>query len=783
MMFAGLVLGAPGWLAWAVLLAAIALGVLVWAYAQAGSSGAVRTIAGLLKAAGILALALCLVEPLLSGMRPRKGSNLFLVVADNSRSLGIHDRGSRDSRGEAMQKQLASETTWQTRLGQDFDVRRYAFDTRLQPLKDFAAIDLQGESSALASSLASLGERFQDRPIAGILLFTDGNATDISEAVDWKSLPPVFPVVLGSDAPLADVSVVRATVSQTNFEAAPVAIAAELECFDIGQRAVVLRILDEDGKEIERRTIQNVVSGEPLVERFQLKPEKPGISFYTVQARLAGEEQLADDAPQTAEAALANNSRLITVDRGGGPYRVLYVSGRPNWEFKFLRRALQEDDEVDLVGLVRVARQEPKFTFRGRDGERTNPIFRGFGNQGDEEAENYNEPVLLRLGTEDREELRGGFPKGEEELFGYHAIIFDDIEAAFFTQEQMSLVQSFVSQRGGGFLMLGGPDSFAQGKFARTPVGELLPVYLDRSPAVAATEGYRLMLTREGWLQPWVRVRPTEHDETKRLAEMPSFQSLSRASAVKPGAAVLASVHAPAGSPQPALVEQPFGRGRAGALLLGDLWRWNLHRAEGAESDLEKSWRQTVRWLVADVPQRVEVEARRPGGSSNLPLELVVLSRDEGYLPLDNAAVAIRVHTPDNREIELTAEPSDKAAGEYRATFAPRLPGAYRATVTVRNPDESDVGQREVGWAVEPATDEFRTLRANRALLEKIAADSGGEVVRLDRLDQFVASLPNRKIPIVEAWNFPLWHQWGVFVFAAACLIGEWGLRRWKGLP
>ena len=140
MMFAGLVLGAPGWLAWAVLLAAIALGVLVWAYAQAGSSGAVRTIAGLLKAAGILALALCLVEPLLSGMRPRKGSNLFLVVADNSRSLGIHDRGSRDSRGEAMQKQLASETTWQTRLGQDFDVRRYAFDTRLQPLKDFAAI-------------------------------------------------------------------------------------------------------------------------------------------------------------------------------------------------------------------------------------------------------------------------------------------------------------------------------------------------------------------------------------------------------------------------------------------------------------------------------------------------------------------------------------------------------------------------------------------------------------------------------------------------------------------
>ena len=37
-----------------------------------------------------------------------------------------------------------------------------------------------------------------------------------------------------------------------------------------------------------------------------------------------------------------------------------------------------------------------------------------------------------------------------------------------------------MSRRGGGLLMLGGPDSFADGKYDRTPVGELLPVYLNR---------------------------------------------------------------------------------------------------------------------------------------------------------------------------------------------------------------------------------------------------------------------------------------------------------------
>ena len=78
--------------------------------------------------------------------------------------------------------------------------------------------------------------------------------------------------------------------------------------------------------------------------------------------------------------------------------------------------------------------------------------------------------------------------------------------------------------------MLGGPDSFADGKYDRTPVGELLPVYLNRPGRGPGDEArdYRLVLTREGWLQPWVRTRKTEDEERKRLAAMPPFQTLSR---------------------------------------------------------------------------------------------------------------------------------------------------------------------------------------------------------------------------------------------------------------
>ncbi|HEY1068278.1 MAG TPA: glutamine amidotransferase [Pirellulales bacterium] len=781
-----IILGARDWLPAAVALGVVALGVLIWAYTRVAAPSAVRLVCLLLKSAAILLLATCLADPLYVGSRPRPGSNLFLVVADDSRSLQLTDQVGSQSRGALVKDSLNREGGWLTRLSQDFDVRRYTFDSTLQPRNDFSDLAFAGEASSLRNALASLGERFRGQPVAGILLLTDGNATDLVEDSQsnsaWKDLPPVYPVPLASDSPSLDVNLKQAVVSQTNFEAAPVTITVEIETQAISNRKVVVRVLNEKREEVERRTLNVTKPGELLSQRFLIKPDEPGVSFYHVHAALEGEVDLPPDSTRSVEATLANNQRLATVDRGGGPYRVLYVSGLPNWEFKFLRRAVSKDDEVDLVGLVRIAKKEAKFTFRDSN-DRSNPLFRGFEKKDDDAAEQYNEPVLLRLGTEDKEELQGGFPKDAAEMYRYHAVILDDVEAGFFTQDQLSLLQQFVSQRGGGLLMMGGKDSFGEGGYARTPIAEALPVYLDRTGSQSGDETYRLKLTREGWLQPWIRVRSNEPDEQERLAGMPAFRSLNAIDAIKPGASVLAEVEVGAEGVRPALVVQPFGRGRVGALLIGDLWRWDLRRPDPKESDLEKAWRQTVRWLVADVPQPVEVETRRSGGAGLPAREIVVRVRDEKFSPLDNAQASVTVATPDLREISLVAESSDQAAGEYRATFTPRAAGAYRAKIVATAPDGSEVGSREVGWAVEPETEEFRRLAGDRALLERIAQDTQGEVVSLASLDAFVSGLPNRKIPHVETWSYPLWHQWSVLTIAFACLLGEWGLRRWKGLP
>jgi uncharacterized membrane protein len=758
------------------------IALIVWSYRSARQRGGWRGVAAGFKGLGILILAACLLEPLISTTRPVPGSNVFLVLADNSRSLQLTDRGETASRGQMLQGALGDEAEWLARLGQDFDVRRYAFDTVLRPLSSFRELTFEGDASAVYDSLASIAERFRGRPVAGILLLSDGNATDLGSAVrDWKVLPPVYTVPLGSDKPLLDLAVSQVQVTQTNFEAAPVTITATIEGRSLAGKEVGVRVLDENEKELERRDGLYIADGEPRVERFLIRPERPGISFFSVQSYLKGEEQAAQRGASSQETTLANNRRIAVVDRGGGPYRVLYVGGRPNWEFKFLRRAIDEDDEVRLVGLVRIAKREPTFQFLGRSGERTNPLFRGFGNQSDEQAEQYDQPVLKRIHTEG-DELRGGFPKSADDLFLYHALILDDVESSFFNADQLSLIQQFVSRRGGGLLMLGGKDSFFEGGYQRGAVGEMLPVYLDRLPESSPAGGYRLLLTREGWLQPWVRLRSNEADEQARLESMPEFKTVNRVDRIKPGAQILAQVMSAGGMPVPALVVQQFGRGRTAALLIGDLWRWHLRRADPTESDLDKAWRQTVRWLVSDVPGRVEVETNPLAGTAVPTVQINVRARDRQFELLDNAGVTLRVETPDQRKIELVVEPG-REAGRYETTFAARVPGIYRGTVTVTAPDGSEVGSRETGWVVEPQTEEFRTLAVNRSALERISQETGGESIALARLDDFVASLPNRKIPIVETKPLELWHRWQVLCLAMSCLVLEWGIRRWKGLP
>ena len=802
-----LIFGSQPWLVWAAALFLLGFVLVVWRSWNARTEGAARWLAPLFKLFGLLLLAICTLEPLWSGQRVSPGANLFLILADDSQSLTIKDPGAEETRGEQLKKLLVAEDApWQVRLAQDFDLRRYVFDSRLQNVTDFTRLEFRGSQSSLTGVLNGLKDRFRDRPLAGVLLFTDGIATDSKQATfNPQGLPPVYPVVMGIaslDHPVPDLAVSHLTITSTAFEDAPVTIQADVVQTSLPKATVTAQVVDDTGAIVKELTQSFTGDGTPLPFRFQIRPTKPGLSFFEVRVRTEDEAKRTRSSGKTApaptgtgltlpvvdptsiESTLSNKRRLIAVDRGSAKYRILYLCGRPNWEFKFLRRAIEADEQVQLTGVIRIARKEPKFDWRSKAGEVSNPLFRGFEGK-TEETERYDQPVLVRLNTKTPDELIEGFPKTAEDLYQFHAVIIDDLEADFFSPDQHALLERFVSERGGGLLMLGGAESFRQGGYEKTPVGRMLPVSLE-APAVAATPtGYRLLLTREGWLQPWARLRSTETEEQLRLAEMPGFVTVNRVGHIKPGATVIAEVADPSGQKHPALAVQTFGRGRCASLLIGDLWRWQIDRtdAQREKDDLGKAWRQTLRWLIADVPDRIELKtvARDDLGQPLMRVEARIRTKE--FQPQDNAAVQMTVQLPDGTIATQPAEPSLLEAGLYESTFASRQAGPYRASVEVVDRDGQPLGRAESGWATDPAADEFARVTPNVELLERIARQTSGEVVAMNQLDAFVRSLPNREAPLTEAYSIPLWHQPWMLALIVMSLCAEWGLRRWKGMP
>ena len=805
MNIASLVWGDPRWIAPAVAIAAVGIFVALWVSRRRLAALGLATFCRVL---GFLLICACLINPLWSSARPRRGANVLAVITDVSRSHLVTVDGEQ-TRADLLKNilnrgELTEPNGWINRIAQDFELQRYIVSDRLQRVDTFENQEFDQPASNLCSALEQLQQRFAGQPLAGIVLLSDGNATDDFESLDaLKTLAPVYPVIINDESSAADVAIGNVTVNQTAFDDAPVTIQVQTRHSNSGGKQVRLTLLDDQGVPLETKT---QAADEESPVRFEARPATGGTVFYKVKAELLDEkDQLVKD-----EATTVNNERLVAVDRGSDKRRVLYVSGRPNWEFKFLRRAVETDPQTELVGLIRIAKKEAKFDFRGRDGETSNSLFRGFDETEQELAEEYDEPVMIRLGTKDESELQGGFPEDAEELFAYDAIIIDDLEARFFLADQLQLIYEFVSKRGGGFLMMGGQESFRQGEYDRTPIGELLPVDLHKD--VPGPEGpVQLSITREGWLQPWVRLRSNEEAERKRVSEMPGFVTLNATSFIRPGAVVMSKVSDSGGNEFPALVTQRFGRGRSAALCIGDFWRWRMNEGrrrlqdyslqmldptsspvlpgDQPEEDLNdhaRACRQMVRWLVGDVPKRLDVSVK-PDPSLGLgTVRLVADIKGKDFDVREDADVQFVVTKPDGEQVEITGEPSEDILGRFEVVMSAVEAGPYTAAVKATLND-SEEGPEElaasVGWASQPDQEEMASVAVNKRFLTSVAETTGGRVVSIEELDSFVDDLSRSDAPLVEVWSWPIWHQWWIFGIAVGCFVTDWTIRRRNGLP
>jgi hypothetical protein len=357
------------------------------------------------------------------------------------------------------------------------------------------------------------------------------------------------------------------------------------------------------------------------------------------------------------------------------------------------------------------------------------------------------------------------------------------VEASFFTVEQLRMLADFVSVRGGGLLALGGRRALAEGGYAGTPMADALPVEL--GPAAGSDSGateIALTPTASGVLHPATQLAATDSATAALWRQMPPLTTVNEVGRAKAGATVLLEGRAVGDrSARPTLVFQRYGRGKAVTFAVQDSWLWQMHQMVSVEDQRHETfWRQLLRWLVSDVPSRVDVAAAADGAiDEGIPLRVAV--SDSAYVRANGAFVRAEVVSPKG---ERTALPFDWATdrdGEYSATMVPGENGVHTVNVTAvvgRDTIRSSAGYVRVA---EP-TAEYFGAEMRPALLRQIADETGGRYYRASEASRLAEDIVYTRSGATEVQRLDLWDMPILFALLLGSLGAEWLYRRRRGL-
>lgn len=660
------------------------------------------------------------------------------VLLDHSRSMGIVDAGGArrlDAAVAAIRDELMPA------LAGDVQVELWGIGERLAPV-DLAAVRPEARWSDLTGALGEVEKRYAERPVAGIVLVSDGADTGAA-APRAPAGSPVFTMGVGAPEAARDREVLDLSVGRPVAAGSAVDLAFSTVGHGFEGEPFEVRVL-EDGRVVRVVTIDPLADGAVTRTVVPVSPKPEGPTLYAVEIPV-----------DEREAVAGNNVRRVLAPPPARPRRVLLVEGGPGYEHSFLKRALRSDPGVVVDAVIDKGRNDL--------GERTF----------------YVQGAAGRASA-----LAGGYPATREALFRYDAVILGNVEAERLRPPQVEDTAAFVSERGGGLLVMGA-RSFAGRGFQATPLEAVLPLGLreaDRAGVLEAGDAAggppRVVLTPDGRRHPVMRLGAGIEETVAGWAAMPALGRIVPLGPPRPGAAVLAAAAGPT-APRPVVAVQRYGRGRAMVFAGEASWRWQM-LAPSTDRTYERFWRQTARWLGGGAPDRatLRVDGGRSAGEA---LRIEVAAVDERFVPLSDARVRVRVRDPNGGEREFAAPPLPGRPGRYAVEAAPRGRGVHRVTAFVDGGGVA-LGPVDAAVLVGGADPELSEPRRHDRLLRRLAQASGGRSFDLAGAGRLAAAVRAGVGPPPAPVERDAWDTaWG-FLLIVGLLVSEWGLRRRWGL-
>jgi uncharacterized membrane protein len=727
-----------------ILLAAAAIGAFaLLSYRSVAKSRARDRVVLIALRLAVLAVVLfCLLRPALILKAAVPQQNFLGVLIDDSRSFQIADRDGRP-RSAFVADQLAADRPLLGALSKKFVLRLFRFSSTADRLQGAGELSYEGSTTRLGGALDRARDELSGLPLAGLIMVTDGadtsdSALDESIASLKARSIPVFTVGIGQEKFARDVQITRVETPRSALKGTSLVVNVVLTQSGYAGVKVPLNVEDE-GRIVGTQEVTLPPDGESATVRVRFTASDPGPRLFRFRVATQANEQVAQ-----------NNSREALIEVSDRREKVLYFEGEPRFEAKFIRRAVEDDKNLQVVILQRTA-----------------------------------ENKYLRLDVGNADELVDGFPKTRDELFEYRSLILGSVEAASFSPEQLRMIADFVSKRGGGLLMLGGRRAFAEGGWAGTPVGEVLPVTLDATSDQRGGPYFSELSvkpTRAGSISPVTQIAGDEAASQKRWLELPPVTSVNPVHGVKAGATVLLSAVDNRKQEQIVLASQRYGRGKALAFPVQDSWQWRMNaNIPVTDNTYATFWRRLVRWLVDDVPDKVMLTMTQDRVDPGQPMKLTAEILDGQYNGINDAHVVARVTSPTGKTSDVPLEWTVEHDGEYGSSVVPDEEGLYTIRLTATR-DGKDLGSDTAFVRASAADSEYFDAAMRAPLLKRIAEETGGRFYT----EADSASLPEaisysgRGVTVVEERD--LWDMPAILILLVGLIGGEWAFRRARGL-
>jgi len=701
-----------------------------------------RVILAALRIATLALLVFCLFRPVLVVKAAVPQQNFLGIVVDDSRSMQIADVDGAP-RSAFVRRQLAADSALMKALGDRYVLRVFRFSSAAARVGSPDELTFAGAQTRIATALESARQELAGLSVAGLVLVSDG--ADTTEAALTSSLlalkaadVPVFTVGVGRESQTRDIQVDRVTTPRSVLKGTSLLIDAVVTQTGYAGETVTLDVEDE-GRIVGSQQVTLPGDGGPAAVRVRATASEAGARLFRFRI-----------SPRPGELVTQNNAREALIDVRDAREKILYFEGEPRFELKFIRRALTEDKNVQVVALQRTADNK-----------------------------------YLRLDVDHPDELIAGFPKTREELFAYRGLILGSIEAAAFTGDQLRMIAEFVDRRGGGLLAIGGPRAFAMGGYGGTAVADVLPVVVERQ--AASTEMppvFRLKVapTRGGEAHAVTQLGANEVASTARWNTLPQVTTVNPIAAAKPGASVLLTGTDEANRRHIVLAAQRYGRGKAIVFTPQDSWLWQMHASIAVDDRThENFWGQLLRWMVDGVGGPVEIRTTTDRVEPGDTVELVAHVADHTFVELNDARVVARVTPPAGAPFDIPMQWTGERAGEYRATFAAAERGHYEVRADATRGDTS-FGSGVTHLRAAPGDAEYFDATMHAGRLRRIASETGGKFYTANTVRGLPEDLKYAGRGVTTVEERELWQMPIILLALVALVSAEWGYRRKVGL-